>query len=395
MELLRSLYRGLFPQGIPLAWKQLMVEKKRFAAALAGIMFAVTLMLFQLGLRSALFAQVVAPHVQLQADLVIIDPQYEYLGLSRTIPRARLTQALALEEVTAVAPLWLGNLPFRNPETGLNRDIFILAIDPADTAFLNPEISGAQGKLQQDGAALFDIRSHPQFGPIAEALAESPVRSELAGKAIEVEGLFTMGITFAADGNLVIGKDTFFQVWPGSHRDEIMVGLITLKPGSDREAAAERLRKLLPGDVTVLTREGFLDRETTYWNERTPIGFVISASLLVAMVVGAVIVYQILYTDVTDHLPEYATLKALGYRDRFFIGLVLQESIILSLLGFIPGLGLTIILYHYTRELAYMPAYLTVDKVLLVLALTLTMCLLAGALATRKLRQADPAAIFN
>jgi putative ABC transport system permease protein len=138
----------------------------------------------------------------------------------------------------------------------------------------------------------------------------------------------------------------------------------------------------------------FILKEKTYWAQRTPIGFVIGASMMVALIVGAVIVYQILYTDVTDHLPEYATLKSIGFTDGYFIRLVLQESVILSVLGFVPGAVLAGGLYWLTRKYAHMPTYLHAGNLGAVFGLSLLMCLLAGALATRKLRQANPADIF-
>ena len=167
-----------------------------------------------------------------------------------------------------------------------------------------------------------------------------------------------------------------------------------LEEGSDANQVAQKLRETLPKDVKVMTRQQFIQNEKDYWGERTPIGFVISASMTVALIVGAVIVYQILYTDVTDHLEEYATLKSIGFRDSYFISLILQESIILSVFGFIPGALFTAGLYYVTRNVAYMPTYFSWVNAAIVLGLTIVMCTIAGALATRKLRHANPADIF-
>jgi putative ABC transport system permease protein len=392
----KPLYECLFPLGIPLAWRQLAVEKKRFAAAVAGITFAVTMMLFQMGLNSALFDEVVAPLLQMRGDLVLISPQFEYFGISREFPQIRLYQAHALAEVDSDASLNLGALPFKNPETGRERSIFIMAFDPASRPFKNPQIVDQQDKLKEGDVILYDTLSRSDFGPIEQLLAAQPdgVVTEVGGQRMVILGLFTMGPTFAADGNVLMDRKVFLQIWPNARDDEISVGLLTLKPGSDVEAAAAKLRILLPPDVEVHTMAEFVEKEKLYWSDRTPIGFVIGASMLVAMIVGAVIVYQILYTDVTDHLPEYATLKSIGFTDGYFVRLVLQESIILSVLGFIPGTLLAAFLYWLTRTLAHMPTHLTVVNVLAVLGLSLGMCLLAGALATRKLRQANPADIF-
>ncbi len=383
------------PLGIPVAWRQLRQEPKRFAAALAGILFAVTMMLFQIGLRSALFSQVVSPHRQLLGDLFLVHQQYEYLGLSRTFPIQRLVQCLAHPDVAAWARLFLGNLPLKNPQTGQNRDVFVMALDPDEKVFADPTIDRQRCWLKIPGYALFDLRSHHGFGPIAQLLeANGPVVSELSGRRILIGGTFVMGTTFAADGNLIVDLSTFLHVWPGARADQPMVGLLQLRPGAVPAEVAADLRNLLPIDVKLLTRDEFIEQEITYWTERTPIGIVITASMAVALLVGAVIVYQILYTDVTDHLKEYATLKAIGYDDTYFIRLVLQESVILCVLGFLPGTALAAWLYHLTRTLAFMPVQLTWPNALLVFSLTLGMCLCAGWLATRKLRQASPADVF-
>ena len=392
----RSLYERIFPLGIPLSWLQLVQEKKRFAAAVAGITFAVMMMLFQIGLQSALFTQVVAPIRQMRADVVLISPQFEYLGSSHGFPAQLLYSAQGDPAVDTATALYLGSLPFKNPVTGRARDIFILAFNPTEKPFTNPAILAQQDNLKREGVVLFDQLSRPDYGNISQLLSASEtsvVDSEVADRHVKIAGLFEMGVTFAADGNLLMGRDSYLHISPGSRGDEISLGLITLKPGADADAVAEKLNKRLPDGVTVLTYTEFLEKEKKYWAERTPIGFVITASMLVSLIVGAVIVYQILYTDVTDHLPEYATLKSIGFTDGYFIGLVLQESVILSVCGFLPGLGLAALLYWLTRTYAHMPAYLTLPNVATVFGMTLGMCLLAGALATRKLRHANPADI--
>jgi len=387
----------IFPLGIPLSWRQLVVEKKRFAAAVAGITVAVAMMLFQVGLQSALFAQVVAPIKQMRADVVLISSQFEYLGSSHEFPRARLYSAQGYDDsILGATSLNLGSLPFKNPDTGRARDIFILAFNPAEQPFTNLEILAQQDKLKLEGAVLFDRLSRADYGPVPQLLAANGgiKDSEVADRHVQIAGLFDMGVTFAADGNVLMGRDTYLKISPGARADQISLGLLTLKPGADAEAVAAKLDKRLPDDVSAMSYRQFLAKEEAYWTERTPIGFVITASMLVSLIVGAVIVYQILYTDVTDHLPEYATLKAIGFTDGYFIRLVLQESVILSLFGFVPGLGLAAGLYWATRTYGHMPAHLTGGNIAMVFGLALGMCLLAGALATRKLRRANPADIF-
>jgi putative ABC transport system permease protein len=147
------------------------------------------------------------------------------------------------------------------------------------------------------------------------------------------------------------------------------------------------------GDVKVLSKAEFLAHEKRYWQTRTAIGFIFSLGTLMGFIVGIVIVYQILYTDVADHLPEYATLKAMGYRDIYLLGVIFQEAIILACIGFLPGLALSGLLYYNAAKATRLPIVMTVARAIMVLILTVIMCGVSGAIAVGKLRSADPADI--
>lgn len=390
----KSLYERIIPLGIPLAWLQLTGERKRFAVAIAGITFAVAMMLFQMGLQSALYKQVVGPLLLLDGEVVLVGYHYEYFGVGRGFPEIRLHQARALEDVVDANGLKLGCASFRNAENGRERDIFLIAFDPSKNLFDSSDIKGLQNLLKRDGAVLFDSLSRAQYGNVVDAFKNGAVRTEIAGKKADIVGLFKIGPTFAADGNVLMSFRTLAEIWPHSPIDVVNVGVLKLRDGANAESVVERLRKIYPSDVRVMTKGEFVEAEKEYWAVRTPIGFVIGASMAVAIFVGAVIVYQILYTDVSDHIPEYATLKAIGFSDSFFIWIIVQESFILSVLGFIPGAFLAEILYILTREIAAMPTYMSVSSLLIVFGLSLSMCMAAGLLATRKLRNANPADIF-
>ncbi|MDX8415616.1 ABC transporter permease DevC [Intestinicryptomonas porci] len=394
MGLFKKILWRAIPLGIPLSWLQLTGEKKRFYVALAGITFAVAMMLFQMGLRAALFKQVIAPIALLNADLVVVGSHYEYFGVGRGFPDIRLDQAYALDSVEYATPLKLGTMSFKNVDTGQERDIFAIAYDPSKKTFLPKDINSGNEALKKRGSILFDKLSREQYGEVERAFLKNPhLETEVGGKRVKIEGLVEIGATFAADGNVLMSIQTFDEMW-SAPKCVVNVGVIKLKDGFDAKEEVQKLKKILPSDVSVMTKQQFIDKERDYWDKRTPIGFVISASMAVAIFVGAIIVYQILYTDVTDHLPEYATLKAIGFDDKFFISVIFQESLILSVLGFIPGSAIAALLYYATREIANMPTYLTFTNLSIVFLLTVFMCASAGLLATRKLRAANPADIF-
>jgi putative ABC transport system permease protein len=134
--------------------------------------------------------------------------------------------------------------------------------------------------------------------------------------------------------------------------------------------------------------------EKDFWQNISPIGTIFGVGVFMGFLVGSIIVYQILYTDVSDHLSEYATLKAIGYRDGFLFSIVLKEALLLSILGYIPGLAMSYGFYILTSQATGLPITMTMQRAVMVFIFTIVMCAGSGALAMRRIRSADPAEIF-
>ena len=226
------------------------------------------------------------------------------------------------------------------------------------------------------------------------------VVAELAQRAITIGGTFTLGTDFAFEGNVLMSARNFRTYFPyrlsaDGNLDEVEIGLLKLTPHADPRMAQQALRTILPNDVTIFTKPEFLAQEIAYWQKSTPIGFVFGLGTVMGMAIGVMIGYQVLFTEVVDHLPQFATLKAMGYPNRALMAVVLQEALLLALLGFLPGLGLSQLLYAWLATLTGLPLSLTVWRTALVLFLTVIMCVIAGLIALRKVLYADPAEVFR
>jgi putative ABC transport system permease protein len=380
---------------VPLAWQQLMREKRRFLAASAGIAFSVVLMLTQYGFRDALLLSAPLLPAHLAGDLVLISPQYQYVVSPKTFTERRLYQALGCDGVASVESVYLGVAPFKNPFDRSERDIFVIGFNPHVASLEAPGVTENLEKIRTPGVALFDSIRRPEFGPVAEAvLRDGRVVTEVSGREVEIVGVFQLGTSFAADGNLVTSDETFLRIFPYRTRGIIDVGLVKLKRGADLERVKADLIHALPADVRVLTHDQFAELEMAYWTTNTPVGYVFRLGVLLGMFVGCIIVYQILYSDVTDHLSEYATLKAMGYRDSFLFKVVLQQSLVLSAFGFFPGILISYIVYDVSRRATLLPLEMNFERSITVYVLTIVMCTISGALAMRRLKAADPAEIF-
>ncbi len=379
----------------PIALRQLMKDKTRLGIAMAGIAFANILIFAQMGFQASLFNSSTAPHRSLNADLVVVNRHFESVYSVKNFSRRRLHQALGFEGVESVSPLYIGLGSWKNPQNHRTQTILVFGTDPRTTAFKFPQINQNISELQKPDTVLFDQASLPAFGPIAALFEQhGSVETELNGIQIRVGGLFRLGASFAAYGNVITSDTTFLSLFPYTLISQIQVGLVKLKSNADIKQVSQSLEAGLPDDVMIFTTSAFETAEKTYWQKSTPIGFIFGLGVIVSFIVGIMVVYQIMYSDVANHLPQYATLKAMGYRDRYLVGVLLQESLLLAVLGYIPGFTLTLGIYQLAAESTMLPIFMTPQRSIAVFLLTVIMCLISGTTAIRKLQSANPADIF-
>ena len=410
---------------IPLAWLQLKREKVRLLIAIAGIGFAVFLMFVQLGFRDALFNSAIRFHENVKGDIMLLSTRSNSLISIQSFPQRRLYGLIGLESVENISPVYVGFGLWKNPfweglPKSQTRQIMVLGIDPNDDVLSVPGYDAATRKLLKvEDRILFDKKSRAEFGPVPTKFEElqkqgKSIVTEISDRKVTIAGLFELGASFGADGNVLTSEANFLRIFTRRDKGEINIGIVKLKQGADLYKSLEAVKKALPGgyrvnpalkpdeakedfivgETRVLTKKAFVEVERKYWQNSTSIGFIFTLGAVIGFLVGIVIVYQILYTDVSDHLPEYATLKAMGYKNRYLLKVVFQEALILSVMGFIPGFLVSNGMYTVTRNATALPLTMTTDRTATVFFLAVTMCAISGAIAVRKVQDADPADIF-
>ena len=393
------LQKRLRPQRTPLAWYNLTYERRRLGVALAGVAFSVMLMFVFKGFQNALFDSQVQLHSKLNADIVIVSTIKENMFVPEQFARNRLYQAMAYEGVEAAYPLYMElNAPWKNPETGRIQRLRALAFNLNDPALDLPELDSLIPALRMPDTVLMDLQVRPEVGPTAVG-----VETELADRRVEVVGNLILGTDFAAGtGNVLMSDRNFLRYFAiqgpeveNRTLNTVDVGLVRAAEGVDVALLVESLQEGLPNDVSVMTVEEFAAREVRYWQENTNIGFVFGLLTAMGFVVGVILVYQILYTDVADHWFEYATLKAIGYTDRFLFGVILQEALILSLLGYVPGLVASMGLYALAVKATGLVLAMNFSRAAGMLVATFAMCTISGAIALRRVQATDPAEVFG
>ncbi len=381
-------------QRVSVAWLNLLHERTRLLVAIAGVAFAVLLIFMNLGFLGALVTTTTNFYNEFNADIFLSSPETLEISSTTVFPIERLYQAKGVPGVARTMPLYSGYLIWKNPEPpNGSKAMFVYGYSIDDPAFNLPELNtpDAQQILQRPNTVFYDRRSRPEFGPPTPGTV-----TEAARRRVTIGGNYSLGGGFAADGTLIMSDQNFFRYLAPRPSALIDTGLIQIEPGANPQRVAKALKAALPADVEVFTKAEIILRDQTYWVSSTSIGFIFSLGVLVSFIVGIVIVYQILYTDIRDHLGEYATMKAMGYRNRYLFQVVIQEALILAAMGYVPGLLISLGLYQLTVKATAgsLPVAMDLGRIIFVLVLTILMCSLSGMISVRKALATDPAEVF-
>ncbi len=379
---------------LPIGWLQLTHSRTRFAAALSGVAFANVLVFVQLGIMGSMATATLKPYGFFQADIMISASDANSMTEGGNVARQWLFQALADPEVTGGTGLYVANVSWARPTKTLSLTTY--GIDPTLPAFLSPAMASKTGTLQLQNAGILDMFSRGL--PREEAAAirpQTPTSFEVSGTTVTLYDTFQGGGGFGGDGFMMVSDQTFMTLFPARSSGAPDHILLQIAPGVDPDAIAARLRDLI-SDKTLRIRSyaQAAAEDLSYQQTRRPTGIIFGFGVIIGILVGIVIVYQVLSTDVADHLSEYATFKAMGYPKWFFLGIVFEEALILAILGFIPGFIVASGLLAGMKKATTLPLAMTADMAGMVFVGTLIACTISGAIATRRLAAADPADLF-
>jgi putative ABC transport system permease protein len=197
----------------------------------------------------------------------------------------------------------------------------------------------------------------------------------------------------------MMSPQTFAKLLPGN-RDAaaalpVEFGVIKLdRSVGDPAGVQQEIRKALPKDVRVLTKTQLVEEERKFQADLSSAGPIFLMGTVVGFVVGLLISYQIVFTDLSDQLPQYATLKGMGYGNFYLVRVVIGQAALSALFGYVPAWLMCLVVYRVIGDIALLPLHMTLDLTLMSLGLTLGMCILSALLAIRRVIRADPAEVF-
>lgn len=387
------LLQALFGR-LPIGWLQLTHSRTRFAAALAGVAFANVLVFVQLGIMNSMATATLKPYGFFQADIMISASDANSMTEGGNVARQWMYQSMADPDVVAGTGLFVANVSWQRAEKTLSLTTY--GIDPTQPIFLSPEMATRTATLQLPNSGIVDRFSRGLPRDEAAAIRpQSPLSFEASGTTLTLYDTFAGGGGFGGDGFMMVSDQTFLALFPtrsSAAPDHILLKLAT---GANPDVVATRLRDLVSDkSVRIRSYANAAQEDLSYQQTKRPTGIIFGFGVIIGVLVGIVIVYQVLSTDVADHLSEYATFKAIGYGQGFFMSIVFEEALVLGVLGFIPGFAVANLLLTGMARATTLPLAMTSGMALTVFIGTVVACSLSGAVATRRLVAADPADLF-
>jgi putative ABC transport system permease protein len=373
---------------VDLAVKILLDDKARFLTTVSGVGFAVALVYVQVGLFVGLLASASITIDRMDADLWVAahntpnvdfaNPFSEtYVNRVRSVPGVGRADNLIVWFATVALPggakesavvyalkdftRW--NLPWK-----------VLEGDPAD--------------LRRGHYVFLDDSATRRFGPFAVG-----DHREFSGHRLKVIGRTAEARSFTTSPIAFLDYRVAQSLTPDELDGRATYIVVKLEPGADPQAVAAEIRKRLPYH-DVHTRQEWSKLSRSYWVESTGLGLTMFLTVSLGCLVGVIVVAQTLYTSTTEHLGEFATVKAIGGRDRIIYGVILEQASIAACLGYLLGTGATLALVPILARID-MPLVVRPDQAALIFAGTLALCLLASAWSFRRIANIDPAIVFR
>jgi len=346
---------------IPIAWLLLSRFRSKLFTALMGIVFASVLIHAQLGLREALFESCISIFKNFNADIVVINKVTVGSTSLQGFDRNRLALFERYPQVAETFPIRYDFVRWQYPGSGKNRLAIMIGFNPRIQAFNIKEVIDNQETLLV------------------------PDR---------IPGLFRLGTSFSYDASLMTSITTFESLSDNLEGD-VEIGLVRLTPGTNASSFLDSVRNDIPGDVNVFTLKDFLDFEKSYWDQSKPIGFVFAFNAALGFIVGMLILYQILYTDVSNHLSDFSTMLALAYTYGRIRIIVFQESLYLVAIGYPIGVIGSILLFSLINNATGLQVKMSADRVLICFALVVLMSSISALMAMQKLDDANPIEVFE
>jgi putative ABC transport system permease protein len=373
---------------VDLASKILLHDKTRFLITVSGVGFAVTLVFVQVGLFEGLLANASLTIERIDADLWVTARNTPNVDFSNTFPETLVNRVRSIPGVRHADNLivWFARVSL---PTGANENAVTYALEDFARWGLPWDVeSGSPRDLKRGKFVILDASAEKRFGKF-----QVGDYREFLGQRLKIIGRTRGAKSFTTNPIAFMDYRLAQSMMRQELHNRTTYILVKLEPGANLEAVRSEIQRRLPQNE-VRTREEWSKRSRSYWTDSTGLGLNMMMTVFLGTLVGVVVVAQTLYTSTMEHIKEFATVKAIGGRDRVIYAIIAQQGAIAAVLGFVVG---TAMAYALRPAMAAIDLglILTPDFALQVFVGTLVLCLAASMLSVRQVATLDPAIVFR
>jgi putative ABC transport system permease protein len=389
-----------------IARKNLLEDIPRFLVAQAGIMFAVGLVTIQTGLQQGFARSSSLLIDKSNADIWVSSKQMVHLELTLPIPFERLTQAQQVAGVDRAEALIIRGELWRDPADNI-ASATVIGSEPEGQLFSLWDITkGSLNDLKKPYTIIVDETSLEELNlkGMGDSGKLNSLKAEVVGLTKGTQSLVLGSLIFTSleSANMYVNpllhtddeSSTTPKPKPLSSSDSISFVLVRAKPGENLQSLKQKLETALP-NTRAYTRAEMSLQTQSYWQERSGIGFILGLGAVVGLIVGVVIVGQILYSSVSDHIKEFGTLKAMGASDWAIYKVIVEQAMWMALLGYVPGMVICLGVAAWTSATQGILILITPMSATVVFGVTIVMCISSAIFAIQKVTRVDPAIVFK
>jgi putative ABC transport system permease protein len=376
-------------RALSLAASNLLQHRNRLYVAVAGIGVAILLLLLQIAFLHGVRVEATRLYDDFDFDLAVVPVTYQFLYSGGTLDRVRLMQAQADKDVTDAFGLNIGVSRWVDQDSEQRSSILLIGLDEPNGFIADPDIRKGYAALAGSRAVLVDAWSSAAYGPLKVGR-----EARISDRLVEIAGFFRLGLFFYADGSAILRNSDFARL-TGHDATQASIGLLRLAPGANADEVQTQLSQSMPKDVRVMTRAQLIAQERSFFTSTKPIGVLLRVSMIIAFLVGATILFQVLSAEIVQRAKEFAVLKAMGFAPYFVFGVGLSEILLLSLAAFVPALAVAAFVLGVIEFATKLPTGLTFGIAIETLFIVLAMGIASGISVIGRIARADPAELFK
>jgi putative ABC transport system permease protein len=372
---------------VSLARKNLFHDRLRFVITVAGVAFAVTLVLVQVGLFMGLLNKATVTIENCSADVWVTSKETPNVDFAHSFPETAVLRVRGVPGVARADNLLIQFMNIQLPN-GAEEGGLVYALEDFRGWNLPWAVDeGNVDDLKRGEYVLMDRSAERRFGPFAVGEYR-----ELLGRRFKIIGT-TSGAQSFTTAPVIFMDYKNAQELLQTLQGKTQYVLVKLAPGADREAVVAEIRRRLPYN-DVWTKGDWARRSRTYWVVSTGLGMNMGITVFLGILVGIVVVAQTLYTSAVEHVKEFGTVKAIGGSNWDIYRILGEQAVIAAVVGFAVG-GLMSLGMRPLMARLYLNVLISPSFAAAVFVGTVAMCLGAAMLSFRRVATIDPALVFR